>query len=261
MTVVLPPKRRAGSPWSWLLAACWLLAGPAAAASLQVSPISLEFAPDQQAQALWLSNSGEVPIQAQVRIVAWTQRDGRESLDPSTDLAASPPILQIEPGQRQLVRIVRPVVAAPGREMSYRLIIDELPGPSGGGSGLNFLLQYSVPVFVSPTPLPDTESVAAPPPTDASTLRPSLRLADGQARLSVENTGPRRIRLSQLEQVADDGTVTPLTAGLLGYALAGSRMEWPLPIQLPQGAAPPRLRVRFNDDRDPQVLALPPARP
>src|SRR5690606_4984286 len=120
-------------------------------ASLQVAPILVELEDGENAEALWLSNSGEKPIRAQVRVLAWSQAGSEDQLDPSRDLLASPPILEIAPGERQLVRIVRPDSGPVPAEQAFRLLVDELPDPEQEvSSGLQFLLQYSVPVFVLP---------------------------------------------------------------------------------------------------------------
>ena len=88
---------------TWLLAtAAFLLTQAAVAASLQVSPISLEFSPEEQAQGIWLSNTGTVPLRAQVRVQQWSQADGSDQLAPARDMTASPPMLEIAAGARQL---------------------------------------------------------------------------------------------------------------------------------------------------------------
>ena len=76
----------------------------------------------------------------------------------------------------------------------------------------------------------------------------------------MENPGQRRVRLSQLSHVDANGAATPLAPGLLGYVLAGKRMQWPVPLTAAQ-AGSGQLLVRFNDDQDPQPLQLAPARP
>ena len=235
----------------WPLLAC--------AASLQVSPILLEFAPQEQSQALWLTNSGHAPLRAQVRAMAWTQANGTETLSPTRDLVASPALIEIAPGAQQLIRIVRPRPATVDGERAYRLIVDELPDEvAQERTGLQFLLRYSIPAFVGP-PVPVAagvgRAVAAPlPPTDLSAL--SGRLDAGE--LQVTNTGPRRVRISQLEWVNADGSRVPLARGLLGYVLAGQRMHWPLtlPAQARPGGV---LEARF--DNDVQAQTLPSAAP
>lgn len=240
------------------LAASVLPAGPAAAASLQVSPILLEFAPQEQAQALWLSNTGHAPLHAQVRVMHWRQAEGEEALSPTRDLVASPALVEIAPGERQLVRIVRPQAAPATAERAYRVIVDELPGEAERESaGLQFLLRYSIPAFVDPVAAADGGVPPRPSPagsgvlTDLSAL--SARWLDGE--LQVSNDGGRRVRISQLEWINADGSRVDIAPGLLGYVLAGQRMHWPL--QRPDAARPGgTFTARFNHDGEARTLPL-----
>jgi len=94
----------------WRAAICLVLlalAGQASAASLQVAPTMLTLQANQNADGLWLSNSGRAPVQVQLRVFRWTQVDGEERLEPTRDLVISPPMQTLPPGQRQLVRLIR----------------------------------------------------------------------------------------------------------------------------------------------------------
>lgn len=237
-------------------ACCLLAAQTGVAGSLQVAPISLEFSEGQQAQALWLSNAGDAPIRAQVRVMQWSQSEGSERLEPSRELVPSPPIVEIAPGRQQLVRIVRPEATAAGRELAYRVLVDELPdAQQAADAGLQFLLQYSIPLFVLPAGAAAQDAPGPRPPTDASTLSASLAGSGQDTHLTVVNRGARRVRLSQLAQVDAAGTHTMLVPGLLGYVLAGQRMQWPVSLP-PGGFHGARLEVRLNDDQEPQILPL-----
>jgi fimbrial chaperone protein len=218
----------------------------ARASGLQVAPISLEFAPGSQAEAVWLTNTGDAPIRAQVRVLRWTQADGEEVLTPSPDLRPSPAIVEIAPGKQQLVRIVRPVVEKASQEVAYRLLIDELPGAqTESAAGLQFLLRYSVPVFLLP---------ANVKPEDARPIVSARVIGEGaDAKLEVVNRGTKRARLSQLATVDVAGEKQMLVPGLLGYVLAGQQMQWP--IALPPGASEGTFEARLNNDQTPQVLA------
>lgn len=249
-----------------VLALAWAgMASPVFAASLQVSPISIEIASQEQGQALYLSNTGTATVRAQVRVQQWSQADGQDQLAPTRDVVASPPLLEIQPGARQMVRIVRLQPAAAGPEKTYRLIVDELPPgqaePAAAQSaGLRFNLRYSIPVFVQPAGATAPVEAGVPgmqPMSDLSGL--TARLAGpGQSGplLVLENRGPRRLKLSQLVYVSPQGQRTVLTPGLLGYVLAGQRMQWPLalPAGALQGGA--SLKAKFNDDQEEQVLPL-----
>ena len=244
---------------TWLLAtAAFLLTQAAVAASLQVSPISLEFSPEEQAQGIWLSNTGTVPLRAQVRVQQWSQTDGSDQLAPARDMTASPPMLEIAAGARQLVRIIRLQSTAPAQELSYRLLVDELPDESRQqeDSGLQFLLRYSVPVFVLPQGSEATNAGGKSIPlTDTSTLSAVLHQDRKEPSLAVSNQGRQRVRISQLIHVAANGTRTPLVPGLLGYVLAGQNMQWPLELPASLGGNGV-LKAKFNNDVEEQSLPL-----
>lgn len=89
-------------------AVCGVLAmAPALAAGLQVTPTSLTLQAKQSADGLWLSNTGSKPLQAQVRVYRWTQENDEERFEATRALAISPPMLELAPGARQLVRVIR----------------------------------------------------------------------------------------------------------------------------------------------------------
>jgi fimbrial chaperone protein len=203
-----------------LLLAGSLLPTGAGAASLQVSPTLLQLRAGQNAEGLWLSNSGTRPLQVQIRLYRWTQQDGADVLLPSDELVVSPPMQQLAAGQRQLVRIVRASDAAPTTQASYRVIVDELPTVDPGRTGMQFVLRYSVPIFVDPSPATPLQS----------RLQARLIDAGGMAMLEVTNSGSGYAQLADLGY-AGAGTAPPprmVRAGLIGYVLAGQTMRWPL---------------------------------
>lgn len=243
-----------------LLAALMTMAPAAAgAADLQVSPITVEFGARQQAAAVWLSNTGAQPLRAQVRIQAWDQADGEDVLQSSHDLVASPATLEVAPGGRQMVRIIRLQPSVQPRERTYRLLVDELPAATDEArKGLQFLLRYSVPVFIAPAAslAPQVPSAAAQAPlADLSSVRFSLETDAGGSRLLASNAGATRLKLSQLSLVEADGSERPLNQGLLGYVLAGRSMAWPVPLASPLQPGQ-SLKARFNDDLQAQPLPL-----
>lgn len=255
-------------PRGWLAALALALLAPLSlavqAATLQVTPITVEFDPSQHAQALYLVNSGQRPLDAQVRIMHWTQKDGLDQLTPAEDIVATPSIVKVAPGERQTVRLVRRDTRAPDTEKSYRVLVDELPhAPSTTpGSGVMVLLRYSIPVFInaagSPTIKTQEQQAAAHklPQTDLSGIRAWLgNGTDGRTALHVANDGKRHVRLTHLSLAKPDGGKSSVSAGLVGYVLPGQQMQWPvaIPLPLPAGTL---LKVRFNDDRDARPIPL-----
>lgn len=194
-----------------------LLLWPAGAAYLQVSPVSLTFTGQEGAQGLWLSNNGSQPLHAQARIFRWTQEQGADVLTPTTELALSPPMLAVPPEQRQILRVIRLDKTPPAQEAAYRVLLDELPPPQQAGMGVQFVLRYSLPVFVSPQS-----------GDNAPALTWSLRGADKDMVLEARNSGGRHAQVSQVRVLPSGGQELVLSEGLYGYVLAHSTRSWKL---------------------------------
>lgn len=203
-----------------LAAALLIACDPAGASGLQVAPVGLEFAASSTAQGVWLTNTGNDVLRAQVRVFHWTQADGKDVLTPTPGLVASPPMLSLQPGAQQLVRVIRAGASAAGsNEDAFRLLIDELPQPEKEEkSSVRYILRYSVPAFVESA---DSQN-AAP------VLTWSLQRDGGGIALAVRNAGTRHAQLSDVGLQPDGGKTIALSNGLLGYVLAGSTMRWPL---------------------------------
>ena len=240
-------------PFRTLLAATLLaVCGAAVAASLQVAPTSVVLQPDTKGEALWLSNTDEnAPVRAQVRVYRWTQENGEDILEPTRQLAISPPLVELAGGARQLVRVIRLAPPPQDIEASYRIIVDEVPETDDEDqTGLQFLLRYSIPVFVLPT---------SATPIDYD-LVPRLEVQDGTATLIVANRGRQHAQIADLAYVDAAGKRHELIGGLVGYVLPGETMRWPLPAASSRYADGGSFKARINGEAVEQTLALGPAR-
>ena len=236
--------------WQFAFACALANVAPAALASgLQIAPTGLEFAPGGAAQALWLTNTGERELRAQVRTFAWTQRDGEDELEPTRALLASPPMLRVAPGERQLVRVIRAGEATGDVEQAFRLLVDELPAEEPQ-AGVQYVLRYSVPVFV-PGP---------PASTPTAALQWSSTIVGDSLTLDARNDGARHARLSGAVLLRADGAPIELVPGLLGYVLVGSRMHWSLKLPTGTETIGARLKVQVNGVATEQALPSAPAR-
>lgn len=241
-------------PKTWrtlALAALLGLCGPTLAASLQVAPTSVELHADEKGEAVWLSNTdSDTPVRAQVRLFRWTQKNGEDTLEPTRDLAISPPLVELAGGARQLVRVIRTGPPPNGAEASYRIIVDEVPsGATAEQTGLKFLLRYSIPVFVLPVG-------EAPITYD---LSPRLERAGDAATLVVGNSGRQHAQLADLAYIDASGKRHELMAGLVGYVLPGQTMRWALPASASRYADGGSFKARINGEAVEQTLALDPA--
>ena len=201
--------------------------GPAGAATLQISPVMVDMAPQQGASGITLRNPDAMPVYGQVRVYAWEQRDGDDVLLPTDEIQVSPPIIQVPPRSEQLVRLVRASREPAAIEKSYRLVIDEIPDPSTPAvNGVVLRLRYSVPVFVAgatPEPRPELSWRAA---------------REGKEWvLSLNNTGTRYAQVASLQVLDSGGKPVAEVDGLVGYALAQRQRQWRIP---PAAGAGPR---------------------
>lgn len=225
-------------------------AGNAISASLQVAPTTLTLQARQTADGLWLSNSGDAPVQVQLRVFRWTQADGKDVLETTRDLVVSPPIQTLPPGEQQLVRVIRTQPVPPVAETSYRVIVDELPVDQDAQPGLRFVLRYSIPIFVVP------ESAAKPGAVLSTRL---VTLDDGNAAIQVSNSGTQHAQLADLGFIGPSGERETVIAGLVGYVLPGQTMRWPLPSSVSR-FADGTFKARINSEADEQSLPLAAAR-
>ncbi|MEI2606988.1 fimbria/pilus periplasmic chaperone, partial [Erwinia aphidicola] len=84
-------------------------------------------APQEKASELWLENRGESTTLMQVRVFSWQQINGQEQYQTQQQVLASPPLVRIEPGKRQMVRLIKQTPPAGGKEAAYRVLLDEIP--------------------------------------------------------------------------------------------------------------------------------------
>ncbi len=229
------------------LALVLALPGFAHASGLQVEPVSVTI--DKRSNIVWLSNTADTPLLAQIRVYRWTQSPDGDELVPTDALLASPPITNLVAGERQLVRLV--AVNPVSCEDTFRLAIDEVPSLAPKGSGLRYVLHYSVPVFVNRS--------------GCEKIRPELawslaRTADGIA-LTVSNHGAMHAQLVQLRFVGPKGARVALATGLLGYVLPGKERKFILPVPAEtssQMAGGGTLELAVNGSDVTQQLALAP---
>nr|WP_255783986.1 molecular chaperone [Lysobacter chinensis] len=219
---------------------------------MQVAPTSITIRTGQVAEGLTLRNTGTAPLHAQLRVFRWHQDGGEDSLEATTDIALSPPMVEIAPGGRQLVRVVRTAPPPVDVETGYRIIVDEIPVARDGDgqepspqAGLRFVMRYSIPLFLAP-PQPD-----APMPSLHAHV-----VGDGRERfIEIRNDGQGHAQVADLAFVGADGRRTVVAPGLSGYVLPGRNRRWKLPERLdsPLDGA---FKARINGESVERTLAM-----
>lgn len=207
--------------------------------ALEIRPVRVSVPAGPAHAELWLTNPDGAPWSGQARLYRWEQAGDQEQLVPATDLAVSPARLEIAPGQRQRVRVVRLGAVPAAVQQGYRLVISP-------DTGVGYA-RYSLPVFVEPDrPVPPVPRLQVG--TEGSPSAP---------RLHLYNDGDGHAGLADLVFVDAQGRRQPLIDGLAGYVLPRSARRWELPPR-PDGYAGGRFRARLNDAAEallPAVIA------
>ena len=176
-----------------------------------------------------LENTGDAPVLVQAEVLAWSQADGKEVLTPSQDLVVSPPIFKVAPGASQIVRIGLLNRTDSAREVTYRLFLQEVPGPPRPGEqGVNVALRLGLPVFILP------KGGAAPQ------LAWEARPEGGNIRLTLANSGNGHTQAVDCKLYREDGTLIAEQA-LGAYVLAGQTRSWIIKPSQPWGGGKLRL--------------------
>lgn len=188
------------------------------AGSLQIEPVLIDVAAPGAASTVSLRNDGATPINAQIRIFRWSQVDGKERLEPTDDVVASPPAVTLAPKANYVARIVRVTKRPISGEESYRVLIDQLPAPTQQrGNAVNLLVRYSIPVFFGASDRRDP-AVAW-----------SVAVSGNKVKVTARNDGDRRIWIASLNIRNAKGKTVSFGKGLVGYVLGKSTADWTVP--------------------------------
>lgn len=233
------------------------------ASSILIWPIDPVIEDDQNSASLWLENKDDKPVYMQIRVFEWKQSDNDNQYTKQTDIAVSPPFALIEPGKRQLIRLIKNIKVQPNQERAYRIIVDEAPRAkkpdeitesSPASVGINFQMRYSVPLFISGQGVwtnPDYSKNRDIQKATAPKLSYRVISQNNHSFLEVRNDGVVHARLSHLVNTSGNGDKV-LADGLFGYVLAHSTMRLPLPTnQINSGG---KLQALINNNPTPIVL-------
>jgi fimbrial chaperone protein len=214
---------------------------PLQAQSLSVSPVTFNLAASQQATSLTVRNDGAEETVVQIRPFAWTQQPD-DVLAPADDVVVSPRIVTIPPHSNQVFRVLVRHKAT-SKELTYRLILDQIPRASEPGA-VRMVLRISMPIFVEP--------VAPANPG----VRFRLAHREGDTVLVLENPGARHETLRNVVLRDTNGAPIVIKNGGSPYLLAGATRELPVRDMPVQPAADGRYRLTMDGGKGPITVAL-----
>ncbi|NNM01889.1 MAG: molecular chaperone [Gammaproteobacteria bacterium] len=203
------------------------------AGSLLLDHTRLDLSPRQPVAEMAIENNGTTPALVQSQIYAWSQVAGVDQLTPSDALLVSPPIFEIAPGARQLVRVGMLGAADPSRETPYRVIFQEVPLPTESeGVAVAVLLRISFPVFVAP----------AAATASADLQWRAARTSDDRIEVTLSNVGNGHVQVTGLDLTGADGEALASSGSFLAYVLPGQQRSWSFELDAPPSDR--RLRLK-----------------
>ena len=188
---------------------------PSHAGSFTVNPVRVTLSPGLAVAAITVSNSGSDSSVIQLEASRWTQQGGKDVLAPTNDLLATPPIFTLAPGASQIVRVGLRRPSDTQHELTYRLVLREVPPPQPISQGLRVALAISMPVFV-----------VSAHPSFSNLQWQAVRLADGRIHLQATNTGGAHVQIGAIELSSLDGASPVVRESVATYVLPGNTRDW-----------------------------------
>lgn len=215
---------------------------PAWAGNFSVAPVRIYMTPRDRAVAVTITNEGDSPIALQADIHVWSQKpDGADELVLTEDMILSPPFIKLAPKARQVVRLALLKPADASRQLTYRLILREIPevtAPKGNAIEVPIALALSMPVFITPPP--------AKREVNCQAVREGAALA-----ITCANTGSAYAQIREILVLRGDAAATPLARFEGGaYILPGARKSMAMSSPAPIAAGDATLKVTFDDGKD-----------
>ena len=226
-----------------LLAAAALAAVGATTAnagSFSVSPVRIFMEARDRATGVTIINEGDSDLVMQAELFEWKQRpDGTDELLPTQDLVLAPPILKLAKGTRQVVRLANLRAPSPGEQVTYRLIVREVPealARAQSGVQVQVALAFSLPVFITPPGARRALSCSA------------VRSSPTAIRATCENSGQAYAQPASMTLTTPTGNTLVSSDIKGGYILPSVRRTFELTsdgARIPGGAV--KLQVTQDD--------------
>jgi len=200
------------------MAACALPSAQALAGTFSISPVRVDLAAQSPTGVVTIRNREDQPVVVQAETRLWQQTSAGEQLEPTRDVLVTPAVFTIPPQGSQVVRIALRRDVDPRMELSYRLILTEVPQQAAPGfNGLNMALRMSLPVFV-----------AAQAPTESQVKWSAARSPDGTVAVTALNAGSEHARVLDLMISPQPGNGQWLHQQGAYYVLPGQSHSWAL---------------------------------
>ncbi len=217
---------------------------PLLAGSFSVSPVRIYMLPRDRAVAITIVNEGDTEVALQADINTWSQKpNGADDLVLTEDLILSPPIIKLAPKARQVVRLALLKPADASKQLTYRLIVREVPEAVTPGPNVQIpiALALSMPVFITP---PTAKREIA---CNASQAAQATQGAAASVLVSCQNTGTAYAQVREITLRRDGATLGKFEGGT--YILPGAEKTIPVKTEAAVTAGAAQLQVTFDDGK------------
>lgn len=182
----------------------------ASAGNFSVSPVRIYMKPKDRATAITIVNEGDEDLVMQADLYEWKQKpNGEDDLKLTEEMFLSPPIIKLAAKSRQVVRLARLVPTPTSAQLTYRMIVREIPEakPESKDLAVQIALAFSLPVFITP------------PGVKAKLTCTADRVSVSSINVVCENTGNAYARPISITLNTNVGT--KIAEGQGGYVLPG----------------------------------------
>ena len=239
------------------LIACVMAAMAPAASAYEFAPIVAQFTPNGSgaARTFVVRNTHDVPVALQIEVYRRSADEtGQETREPEyDDFIITPPQLVLAPGQSQSIRAQWIGDSNPEIELSYRLIVEQLPIPYSREevgdkrvADISMGIRYEAALYVVP---------ASGKPAVEITRAEAAKTESGEQvlRVTIKNTGQRRAILQNPEvTVQSEGQSVTLSGEAVSSInnrniIAGTQavIDVPWPETLPVGPVSASISTDF----------------
>lgn len=225
----------------WLVAVCAFLCcfHNAWAGVFTVTPVRIYMTPKDRAVAVTITNEGDTPMVLQADVNIWTQKpDGTDEMTLTEDLILSPPIVKLAPKARQVVRLALLTPADATRQLTYRLVLREIPeaiAPKKATVDVPIALALSMPVFITPAPAKHAVACAA------------ARVDSKSLSVTCANSGTAYAQVREVTVMRKGKAEARFEGGV--YILPGAKKVMPLKAAQAIAQGQVQLAVRFDDGK------------
>jgi fimbrial chaperone protein len=189
----------------------------AGAAEWNIDPIRVDLSSEQKSATITIRNNSDHASSIQIKVVAWSQLDGKDVYVATRDLVVSPPLVTIEPKSDQVVRVALRRAASNSKELVYRIHVQELPTQQEFAStGVQVALRIGLPVFVQPL-----QGNAK-----AKMLWQVSRTAEDDLKIIMKNQGNAHVKVSGFSLYREGSTQAIGGETVSSYVLPGQVHAW-----------------------------------